>query len=156
MDLLCIHHVFSLPISISPSLPFFLLPASILFYLTLYFGKQIISALHRLPPFKLNYFSRGGFWKKMFIYLAASGLSCVMQDLSMPQTASWLWCMGFSLVVGCGLQSTQAPYQCHSSLAAPPQVGSKFPDRSLTRVPGIGRWILNHWTTREVPRLFSC
>ena len=25
--------------------------------------------------------------------------------------------------------------------------------RDQTQVPCIGRWILNHWTTREVPRM---
>lgn len=61
------------------SLPFFLL-ASVLFYLTL-LGKQIISALHRLPSFKLNYFFKRGFWKK---YL----FGCIRSKLC---------CMGFSL-----------------------------------------------------------
>ena len=25
--------------------------------------------------------------------------------------------------------------------------------RDQTQVPYVGRWILNHWTTREVPRM---
>ena len=28
-----------------------------------------------------------------------------------------------------------------------------FPNRDGTQVPCIGRWFLNHWTTREVPQL---
>ena len=30
-------------------------------------------------------------------------------------------------------------------------MGSKFPNHWWTHVPCIARWILNHWTTREVP-----
>ena len=30
-------------------------------------------------------------------------------------------------------------------------VGSEFPDQGSNPHPFIGRWILNHWTTREVP-----
>ena len=30
-----------------------------------------------------------------------------------------------------------------------------FPDRGSNPCPCIGRWILNHWTTREVPRHFG-
>ena len=29
------------------------------------------------------------------------------------------------------------------------------PTRNRTRIPCIGRWILKHWTTREVPVCFS-
>ena len=38
----------------------------------------------------------------------------------------------------------------HTGLLAPWHVGSSWP-RDQTRVPCTGRWILNHWTTREVP-----
>ena len=34
---------------------------------------------------------------------------------------------------------------CHTAYGS-------FPDQDQTHVPGIGRWILNHWTTREVSR----
>ena len=37
-------------------------------------------------------------------------------------------------------------------LVAPRHVGSSW-TRAWTYVPGIGRWILNHCTTREVPRV---
>ena len=39
-------------------------------------------------------------------------------------------------------------------LAAPRHVGYSW-TRARTRVPCIGRWILNHCTTREAPCLFS-
>ena len=51
----------------------------------------------------------------IFIYLAASGLSCGtwdircgMRDLSLWRSGSSLQCAGFSLVVVCGLQGAQA------------------------------------------------
>jgi len=34
-----------------------------------------------------------------------------------------------------------------------PRHGGIFPDRDQSYVSCLGRWILNHWTTREVPRL---
>ena len=36
-----------------------------------------------------------------------------------------------------------------TDLVAPRQEGSSW-TRDQTCVPGIGRWVLNHWTTREV------
>ena len=36
-----------------------------------------------------------------------------------------------------------------TDLVAPGQEGSSW-TRDQTCVPGIGRWVLNHWTTREV------
>ena len=43
-------------------------------------------------------------------------------------------------------------YLRHTGLVALRPVGSS-PTRNQTSVPCIGRWILNHWTTREVPHL---
>ena len=60
---------------------------------------------------------------KIIYYLAAAGLSCgtwdlgcIMQDLSLP-------CMD-SLVVPCGLWSSQAQLLQHASLVTPQHVGS--------------------------------
>ena len=39
-----------------------------------------------------------------------------------------------------------------AALVAPPHVGSSQ-TRDGTCIPCIGRWILNHWTTREVPNM---
>ena len=70
----------------------------------------------------------------MFIYLAASCLSCDMQDLS-------VWCTGsvdvMHRLVGCSMWD------------------SSFPTRDQTPAPCVARQILNHWTTREVPSLFN-
>ena len=39
-----------------------------------------------------------------------------------------------------------------SGLVALRRVDLSSPIRDQTGVPYIGRWILNYWTTREVPR----
>ena len=68
-----------------------------------------------------------------------SGLSCGLRDLL-------LWCAGFSLVVAHGLS---CPVACGILV---PQPGIEPASPAL-----IGRWILNHWTTREVPGyMFLC
>ena len=58
----------------------------------------------------------------LFIYLAASGLHCIMQDLSLLCTDS--------LVVVSGLS---------------------FPTSGGARISDIVRWVLSHWASREVP-----
>ena len=65
-----------------------------------------------------------------------------------------------SVVVACGLQSlwltgsrAQAQELWHTGLVAPRHVGSSRA-RARTRVPCIGRWILNHSATREALPLF--
>ena len=94
---------------------------------------------------------------KIFIYLFIFG--CI---------GSWLQCMGFSLLVAPELSScsTWAP-ECMGSVVAACGLSScgvlaqlphsmcdlSSPTRDRTRVPCIGRWILNHWTTREIPQL---
>ena len=89
-----------------------------------------------LPKMTTEVFS--SFFKKKFLYLclAVSGLSCGMQDLS-------LWNVGFSLVEACGLI---CPVVCGNP---------SFLTRDQTCIPYIGRQILNHWTIREVPSVFS-
>ena len=62
---------------------------------------------------------------------------------------------------GCaGSWGMQAFSSCHTwgllslwcmGLVAPRHVRSYFPSRGQTQVPYIGRWIHNHWTTREIP-----
>ena len=66
------------------------------------------------------------FLKYLFIYLAASGLICDMRDLSLCARA-WL---------PHGMWDLSSP------------------TRDRTHVPCIGRWILNHWTTRGVPSIY--
>ena len=61
----------------------------------------------------LNFFrkARNGFLKKYIYFLAVSGFSCGMRDLSLRCAGSSLQCVSFSLVVAHGLSScsTQAP-----------------------------------------------
>ena len=68
-----------------------------------------------------------------------SGFSCcaaqALEHEGFSSCSSWaqqLWCMGLA-----------APWQVKSSQT-----------RNQTRVPCIGTWILNHWTTGEIPFLF--
>ena len=64
-----------------------------------------------------------------------------------------LWSMGFRCVgfSSCGSRVPEVRLSsCVSGLVAPRHVGSSR-TRARTRVPCIGRQILNHWTTREVP-----
>ena len=72
-----------------------------------------------------------------FIYLAALGLSCGTRDLCCStRTSLWLRCNGSRVRV----------------LSCPEARGNLSSlTRDQTRVPCIGRWILNHRTTREVP-----
>ena len=69
------------------------------------------------------------FLKYLFIYLAVSGPSWGTWDLS-------LWHLGAR---ACRLSCPVAQWDLSS------------PARDQTCVPCIGRHILNHWTTREVP-----
>ena len=64
-----------------------------------------------------------------------------------------LWCPGFSLQwllllqsMGCRAQAQQLRLM---GLVAPKPVESSW-SRDQTRVPCPGRWILNHWITKEV------
>jgi len=53
---------------------------------------------------------------------------------------------------GCDLQVSEpvgsVVAACELSCAT--QVGFQFPKEGLNHVPCIARWIINHWTTREV------
>ena len=111
------------------------------------------------------------FWLR-WVFVAARGLSLV----AVSGGYSLLQCMGFSLrwllllwstgsrYVGfssCGMQAQQlwltgsrahAQQLWRTDLVAPQHVGSSW-TRARTRVPCIGRQILNHCATREVPSL---
>ena len=88
-------------------------------------------------------------------FLAVSGLICGTWDLSLRR-------MGFSLVAACGFSlsscSAQAPEHVSSVVVA---LRLSCPAACGILVPGpgieprlIGRGIVYHWTTREVPILF--
>ena len=112
------------------------------------------------------------FWL-LRVFVAARGLSLVVASGGY----SSLWCAGFSLqwllllrstgsrrmgFSSCGAQAqllwlagskAQAQYLWHTGLVAPQHVGSSR-IRAQTRVPCIGRRILNHCAIREVPTKF--
>ena len=97
------------------------------------------------------------FWLR-WVFVAARGLSLV----ATIGAYSSLWCMGFSLrwllllwstgsrCVGFSSCSMRAQQLWLAGLVAPQHVGSSR-TRDRTHVPCIGRWILNHCATREVP-----
>ena len=101
----------------------------------------------------------------IYLFLAVLGLRCA-QAFSFVESGGYssLRCMGFSLRqllllrstgsrhVGFSSCGTQPQQLCHTGLVAPRDVGSSQ-TRDRTHVPCIGRWILNHCTTREVPMI---
>ena len=91
------------------------------------------------------------------LFLAVLGLRCCVQAFSSCGSGghSSLWCSGFSLrwpllfrsmgsrrkgFISCGTRAQAAPWHVGSSRC-----------RARTRVPCIGRRILNHRATREAP-----
>ena len=106
--------------------------------------------------------------KKMsFFFLAALGLCCCTRAFSscgervllfiavcrlLITVLQWLllWSTG-SRRAGFSSCGTRARYLWCTGLVAQQHVGSSQ-TRARTRVPCIGRWILNHCATREVPR----
>ena len=66
-----------------------------------------------------------------------------------------LRCMDFSLCWFLSLRSagsrvSRPQFLGHMGLAPLRHVGSSWTDKDRTCVPCLGRWMLNHWTTREV------
>ena len=110
--------------------------------------------------FKTNYLFIY-FWLH-WVFVAVHGLSLVAAS----RGYSLLWCAGFSLRWLLWLRSTGSRPQAQQlwlagsrvqtqqlwrmGLVAPRHVGSSW-TRAQTCVPCIGRQILNHCTTREVP-----
>ena len=102
---------------------------------------NMVSPINTLPTPRLFYFIL--FLK--FIYLFIFG--CVGFSL-LRAGATLLWCAGFSFWWLLWLQSTGSRH-VDSVVVAPRHVGSSWA-RDRTRVPCIGRRILNHCATREV------
>ena len=76
------------------------------------------------------------------LFLAALGLRCCTRAFL------WLRQVGATLLAVHGLQACGLQQLWCTGLVAPRHVGSSQ-TRSRTRVPCIGRWILNHCTTSE-------
>ena len=77
------------------------------------------------------------FLKYIFLYLAVLGLGCSMQDLSFQHVGSRVHRLSNCCSVG---------------LVAPWLVGILASNQGSNPHPLIARWILNHWTTRDVPK----
>ena len=92
------------------------------------------------------------FWLR-WVFVAAHGLSLV----AVSGGYSSLRCMGFSLQWLLLLRSTgsrgASSVVVARGLCCSVACGI-FPHQGSTRVPCIGRWILNHCATREVPVWF--
>ena len=89
----------------------------------------------------------------VLLFVAACGLSLVAAGGGY----SSLWCAGFSLRWLQLLRSMGSGHTGFSSCGAwalvAPQHVESFQTRAQTRAPYIGRWILNHCATKEVPTL---
>ena len=120
-------------------------------HLSSFFSCSMISS--RIPHYI--------FKRHVLVHLFLVGLGCVWRLFM----SGHVWCAaayGFSLAVvsgGCSLVSASTSH-CSgfprgaqswlTGLAAPQHVkSSQIRDR--TCVPCIGRWILSHWITKEVP-----
>ena len=104
---------------------------------------------------------------RLFLFLAVLGLRLLSGLFSSCGKRGYLQlqCTGFSLLwvlwpsLGFRSCSLQAPYGGAQKLwcvglVAPKHMGSS-PIRDQTHVPSIGRWILYHWPTRDVPSFLS-
>ena len=87
----------------------------------------------------------------LFIYLAASGLSCGTWDLRCSMRDLSLRHAAFSLAVAQAPACSGSVDAAHG-LSCPAACGIPVsPTRDGTCIPCTGRQILNHWTTREIP-----
>ena len=93
---------------------------------------------------------------------------CYFFHLSLSLIFIYVFLVGQVLVAACGIfrcgvqalhcsvraslqqWHRQAQQLRHMGFIVLRHVGSQFLTRNQTQVPCIGRWILNHWTTREV------
>ena len=87
-----------------------------------------------------------------FIFLAVLGLRCCVQAILELRRAGATLCCGARASYCGGFSCCRARAQqlWRTGLVAPRHVGSSR-TRAQTHVPCIGRWILNHYATREVP-----
>ena len=120
--------------------------------------------------FKIYFYNLFFYFWLHWVFIAVPGLS--LAEASGGYFS--LWCVGFSLwwLLLCSMGSRRAGFSSrgtwaqqlwltgtraqaqqlwHTGLVSLRHVGSSW-TRDQTCVPCIGRGILNHWTTREVPR----
>ena len=112
--------------------------------LMLYKCDYIIFWLNTYFPQKTCMRMCSFFFFQLFIYLlAVSGFHCMWAFSSCGEQV-------LLFVVVRGLLTAQSQQLWHTGLVAPQHVGSSG-TRAQTCVPCIGRQVLNHCTTREVP-----
>ena len=95
--------------------------------------------------------------------MAASGLSCGtwdlrcgMWDLRFGMQDLLLWCVGSSSWRSVSLVEARGLSSCGAWAQLPHGMWDLSSlTRDQTHIPCIGRWILNHWTAREVPGMTS-
>ena len=113
--------------------------------------KTSLGVLKHQNSFFLNFI----YFQLHWLFIATHRLSLV----AVSRSYSSLRCRGFSLQWLLWLQSRGSRVHrlqqlWHTGLVALQHVGSSW-TRDQTRVHCIGMWILNHSTTREVPRVLS-
>lgn len=86
--------------------------------------------------------------QKLHFFLAARGLHCCTWVFSSCGEWGLLSCWGARALEHAGFSSSGT-----WALVAPHHVESSQ-TRHQTLVPCTGRWILNHWTTRNVPNRY--
>ena len=80
--------------------------------------------------------------------------SCGGQGL-LPSCGAWAYPCGVLARRGARALGFQAQQLWHTGLVAPWHVISSWTKDRIC-IPCIGRQILNHWTSREVPPFFKC
>ena len=106
------------------------------------------------------FFKRFVYLRLPWVFVAARGLSLV------AASGGWLLFLQWLLILVASRCRTQALGAWAQQLQRLSTVvvarGSSFSEtcgiflvRDGTHVPCFGRWILNHWTTREAPRFFK-
>ena len=92
-------------------------------------NRQETTALDRVESLKVEFSFLFKAINSIFKFIGCAGSSWQCMGFSSCSAQAWqLWCVG---------------------LVAPRHVGSLFPDQELNRVPCIGRWMLDQWTTRK-------
>ena len=91
----------------------------------------------------------------MLVFVAMHGLSLVVAGgATLLGSARAAHCIGFSLQSRGSRRAGLSSWGARAWLVAPQHVRSSW-TRGRTCIPCIGRWILNHWTTRDVLVLYS-
>ena len=91
------------------------------------------------------------FWL-LCVFVAARGLFSFSEQGLLLGCSVWVIIAMASLVSESGLQSAGIS-GCGNRLSCPTE-GVESSSRDGTHVPCVGRWIFNHWTTREVCFLY--